>query len=458
MKQIFTLISALVIGASAHSQVVFQSDLSSWAAGDPTDWMGSATSIPGASVVEATIGSVYGASNASLINTSASHQRFTTQNVTVTAGETYLIEMWVFGLMGQLRTGFYDATNNAYNPYNSYFNIATESGGTTPVLLSQEVTVPAGCTQGQFILSVHSTDPATAGAPFFAGIMIDSVSVSVTTPTPPTVVSIYNIQYATGSPADSPYDGQIVTTSGIVTARILNGPDSAAYFIQDGTGPWNGVYVYDTDAAVQIGDSVVLTGEVDEYFNLTEIKNVTAYTVETTGNTLPAATVVTTTNANMEQYEGVLLTVSSAECTNTTEGFGMWSINDGSGIVKCDDDIFPYHLTAVVGNWYMVTGVGHYTFSEAKILPRDINDISITGVNGIEEFTSFSLYPNPAANYVTLNVAPNAVVRVYDMQGKLILENVGENMIDVSNYNNGIYQVVVIENGTVSSQKLIVNK
>jgi len=458
MKQIFTLISALVIGVSAQSQVVFQSDLSSWAAGDPTDWMGSATSIPGASVVEATIGSVYGSSNASLINTSASHQRFTTQNVTVVAGETYLIEMWVFGLMGQLRTGFYDATNNAYGTYNPYFNIATESGGTTPVLLSQEVTVPAGCTSGQFILSVHSTDPATAGAPFYAGIMIDSVSVSVTTPTPPVVVSIYDIQYATGSPADSPYDGQVVTTSGIVTARILNGPDSAAYFIQDGTGAWNGVYVYDTDAAVEIGDSVVVTGEVDEYFNLTEIKNVTAYTVETTGNALPAAVTVTTSNANMEMYEGVLMTVSSAECTNTTEGFGLWSINDGSGIVKCDDDIFPYHLTAIVGNWYMVTGVGHYTFSEQKILPRDINDISTTGVNGIDEHTNFTVYPNPASNFVQLMVAPDAVVRVYDIHGRIILENIGENLMDVSNFENGIYQVVVIENGITSTQKLIVNK
>ncbi|MBK9192951.1 MAG: T9SS type A sorting domain-containing protein [Crocinitomicaceae bacterium] len=289
-------------------------------------------------------------------------------------------------------------------------------------------------------------------------LIIDSVSITETVVGPPATVTIYDIQYATGSPADSPYDGQIVTTSGIVTARILNGPDSAAYFIQDGTGPWNGVYVYDTDAVVAIGDSVVVTGEVDEYFNLTEIKNVTAYTVETTGNTLPAATTVTTANANQEQYEGVLLTVSSAECMNTTEGFGLWSINDGSGIVKCDDDIFPYHLTAVVGNWYMVTGVSHYTFSEAKILPRDINDISTTGVNGIEEVASFSLYPNPASNYVAINVAPNAVVRIYDIHGKLILESVGENLLDVSAFENGIYQVVVIENEMTSSQKLIVTK
>lgn len=192
--------------------------------------------------------------------------------MTVVAGETYLIEMWVFGLMGQLRTGFYDATNNAYGTYNPYFNIATESGGNYAGAFVTGSYRACRLYQRTIYLSVHSTDPATAGAPFYAGIMIDSVSVSVTTPTPPVVVSIYDIQYATGSPADSPYDGQVVTTSGIVTARILNGPDSAAYFIQDGTGAWNGVYVYDTDAAVEIGDSVVVTGEVDEYFNLTEIK------------------------------------------------------------------------------------------------------------------------------------------------------------------------------------------
>jgi hypothetical protein len=66
--------------------------------------------------------------------------------------------MWVAGAAGQLRTGFYDATNAAYNTYNTYFNMATESAGNL-VLLTQEVTVPASCTSGQFILSLHSTDP-----------------------------------------------------------------------------------------------------------------------------------------------------------------------------------------------------------------------------------------------------------------------------------------------------------
>lgn len=85
----------------------------------------------------------------------------------------------------------------------------------------------------------------------------------------------------------------------------------------------------------------------------------------------------------MEQWEGVVIQTLNAECTSNTVGFGMWEINDGSGTLLADDDIYFYHLTAVVGSYYDVTGIGHYSFGDYKILPRDANDISL--VVGIDE-------------------------------------------------------------------------
>ena len=79
----------------------------------------------------------------------------------------------------------------------------------------------------------------------------------------------------------------------------------------------------------------------------------------------------------MEQWEGVVIQTLNAECTSNTVGFGMWEINDGSGTLLADDDIFPYHFNAVVGSDYNVTGIGHFSFGDYKILPRDINDISL---------------------------------------------------------------------------------
>ena len=278
MKKIFTLLTAISIGSFSFGQVVFQSDLSTWAAGDPTDFMGSSTNISGANVVEQTVGVTYGTSMASLINTTATHVRFTTQNVVVVPGETYLIEMWVAGSMGSLRTGFYDVTNAAYNTYNSYYDMAVESAGTL-TLLTQEVTVPVGCTSGQFIFSLHSTDPTYAGPPFYLGIIMDSVAISVTTPTPPTITSIYNIQYTTASPADSPQLGNVVTTKGVVTGVFQIGGDADRFFIQDGNGAYNGIFIYENTYTVAVGDSVLVTGTVQEYFGLTEIGFVSNVTI-----------------------------------------------------------------------------------------------------------------------------------------------------------------------------------
>lgn len=453
MKKIFTLFSALTLGVASFSQVVFQSDLSSWAAGDPTDWMGSVTNIPPASVVEQTVGVTYGTSMASLINTTASHQRFSTQPVTVTAGSTYLIEMWVAGSMGQLRTGFYDATNASYNAYNTYFDMAVESAGSL-VLLTQEVTVPAGCTSGQFILSLHSTDPTYAGSPFFLGIIVDSVAISETTPTPPTVTTIYDIQYTVDVSGDSPEAGNVVTTYGIVTGVIGFGADVDRFFIQDGDGAWNGVYVYDNTYTVALGDSVEVTGTVTEYFGLTEISSVTNVTVINSGNAQPNAVVIPTGSAAQEQYECVLVQVTDGLCNNPDAGFGQFIVNDGSGDRIVDDQIYQH--TATLNDVYEVTGVTFLSFGEVKIYPRIPADINVLGYAGVEENLAFTIYPNPANEMVIVNVAPDAVVRIYSMSGALIYEGIGDMTLDVSNLEAGIYQITVLQNETSTTQKLVV--
>ncbi|MCG8574131.1 MAG: choice-of-anchor J domain-containing protein [Flavobacteriales bacterium] len=280
----------------------------------------------------------------------------------------------------------------------------------------------------------------------------------------PGELTIYDIQNTSASPAVSDYLGDEVTTRGVVNGIVLNGPDAGAYFIQDGEGAWNGLYIYDTDAVVAIGDSVVVTGEVDE-FNLgsspegvTEIKNVVSYTVLNSGNTIPDPVEVTSSEANAEQWEGVLIHVVSGECTDNAEGFGLWSINDGSGVIKGDDDIFAYHLTAVVNDWYSVTGIGHYSFDEAKILPRNALDIVQTGWAGIDEVeTGMVAYPNPATDFVQLSINPsNNQVTVYNLNGAVVLQDQNVGQLDVSELASGVYNLVIIQNDKVVKEKLVI--
>lgn len=187
-------------------------------------------------------------------------------------------------------------------------------------------------------------------------------------------VPIYDIQYTTSPGGNSPYDGQVVTTGGIVTA-LVNSAGDVGYFIQSGSGAWNGIYVNDASNIPARGDSVTVTGMVQENFNFTRITAVSAYNVVSGGNPEPAAWPVATIEVNYEDFEGVLVRAASAECTNPSVGFGQWAIYDGSTDTCLVDDII-YSYVPVLGNVYDVTGPVWFSYSEFKLLPRDAADIS----------------------------------------------------------------------------------
>jgi hypothetical protein len=274
----------------------------------------------------------------------------------------------------------------------------------------------------------------------------DINDISGGTPPPPTgLVSIFNIQNTTAPNGDSPENGNIVTTKGVVTGVIQNGPAAGTFFLQDGDGAWNGLYIFESGTVVNRGDSVTVSGTVDEFNNTTELVSVTNITINNSGNALPAATVLTSTNVNQEDYEGVLIQVVNAPATSVgaTLGFGLWEINDGSGGVQLDDDIFPYANNAVLGTAYSVTGPVQYSFGTFKILPRDINDIVLaTGINELNNVV-VSVYPNPVKNNITFDLDINSFnVKVMDVTGKVVkrassLSN--KLSLSTSNINNGIY-------------------
>lgn len=443
MKKIFTILTTVCFATVSFGQTVFQSNLSSWANGDPTDFMNTArTSIASANVVEQTIGVTYGTSMASLINATSSHKRFVTDAITVVPGESYLIEMWVACQdSGELRTGYYDVTNANYGTYNPYIDVAASSGGNL-VMISQTVTVPATSSSIEFILSLRNT--SVNQSVFNIGIQLDSIAITATTPPPANIKKIYDIQFTTNANGDSPEVGNVVTTKGVITGIIKNGPDRHAFFIQDSSAAWNGIYVYErNDSTLVIGDSVEVTGTVAEYNGLTELSFVSNITVLNSGNTLPTPVVTTTANANMEQWEGVVIQNLNAECVSNTNGFGMWEINDGSGSLLADDDIYFYHLTAVVGSHYDVTGIGHFSFGDYKILPRDANDISlVVGINELNT-SNVAVYPNPAKDQITFQLENNGFeVIVADITGKIVTtaNTVADKLtLSLDNLNNGIY-------------------
>ena len=182
-----------------------------------------------------------------------------------------------------------------------------------------------------------------------------------------TITSIFDIQ---GQQSSSPYDSLVVSTTGVVTGNFGNN-----YFIQNGFGEWNGLFCYDPGRNPEVGDSLVLTGTIDEYYELTEIKDISGYYRISTGHTLPAHAIINTGDAG-EPYESVLIKVLNATCTdaNYQANYYMWKVNDGTGTLLIHNSpIFEYE--PVEGDAYNISGPLNYDFDEWKIELRSEEDV-----------------------------------------------------------------------------------
>jgi len=201
--------------------------------------------------------------------------------------------------------------------------------------------------------------------------------------------TIYDIQYTTVAGGDGTYpsllDGQTVTFNGIVTATgYYSSGNSNRFFVSDPAGgAWNGVFVFSYDYVVSVGDEVDVTGEVTEYFGLTEIGNLSAVSILSTGNPVPEAIPVTSGDlmapSSGEQYEGCLIKISDVNTTQGPGPYGEWYVNDGSGNCQIDDAIYTYENPTVGDTFVSITGAVDYSYDEYGVNPRDANDFVTSG-------------------------------------------------------------------------------
>ncbi|MFA5418428.1 MAG: endonuclease [Bacteroidales bacterium] len=181
------------------------------------------------------------------------------------------------------------------------------------------------------------------------------------------LVSIYDIQ---GQQDDSPYINQVVSTTGIITGNF-----GTYYFLQNGTGLWNGLFIYESGRDLSIGDSVIITGTITEYFGKTEMSNITDYYYISSNNTLPEPVVIGTGEAE-EGHESIIVQVKNAVCTveDYQADHYMWAVNDGSGELKIHNtSIFEY--VPALNLIYDITGPLNYDFDEWKIELRYESDV-----------------------------------------------------------------------------------
>ena len=270
---------------------------------------------------------------------------------------------------------------------------------------------------------------------------IDNIKItegSAPPPPPPGIdsVSIYDIQFNNNTNGASNYEGSQVYTGGIVTAVR----DDSSFYLTSGSGAWSGVYVYSNDYLLSEGDSVVLDAEVDEYYELTELKNVTNLQVISSGNFF-SPSYCNTAAADSEEFEGCFVEVSNAICNNDNAGFGEWIVNDGSGDLIIDD-LF-YAFTPILNQSYTVSGVITFSYGAFKLLPRNGSDVA--GFISVNETTenSFYMYPNPL-NQSNLNITlqNNSDIRLFNLSGQLIKTyhlKSGNNILNLDFLKKGLY-------------------
>jgi len=260
----------------------------------------------------------------------------------------------------------------------------------------------------------------------------------------------------------SRWEGKVISITGIITAETDCFPYDW-YWVQQGEGPWSGLMAMHTGHPYPSvrGDSVVIACRILEYEGMTEIGAVLYYNIESSGNALPAPSIVNSRDLNAamgataEQWECVLVRVDSASVVDagTDPGSSSWRIDDGTG--QC-----------MVGNWgaytYVpvlydvvnVTGVIRYAGGTFNLYPRDDGDVEFL-FNGIGESEvkhfDIALLSNPVSlsSGVLLTIPEKSSIdlSVYNLVGQRVAEikrgvlepGVYEFTWDTKKIPNGVY-------------------
>lgn len=280
-------------------------------------------------------------------------------------------------------------------------------------------------------------------------------------------LTIQDVQYTPYSNGYSPLLGAIVTINGVVTADTsdlsLTSSGTTPWYIQNGNAPWSGIWISGFDSLlspIRKGDSVSVTGTVQEYLNgttgsvgrVTRIGNTTALSKIASGKVVPIPVSLTTGAFNAsngsplaEPYEGMLVRFNSVTVTDIAPTFAdasEYTINDGSGpvIVRAADGKSRYSnlkgdiaygktIVNVGDRFSYMQGIIYFSFNQYKFVPRGNSDfgaytsgVSPEGTLVPAKFALSQNYPNPfnPSTKIEYDVPKSGAVslRIYNMLGQ----------------------------------------
>ncbi len=303
-------------------------------------------------------------------------------------------------------------------------------------------TIPASAlTEGAFVeYLVRATDNAggsseSQSTTFRVLTMVDKIADIQTT--------------ATGGAGMSPIAGVVFDAAeGLLDLNVTlqtNADSTGLYVVQDGTGPWSGLFLAPNPdiRALSPGATIRITGgEVEERFDVTQLKNITFSVVSARGAPYPYVEVTTDAMQDVptaEAHEGMLLRFNNVEITNVNpdapSNFGEWSFQTvgTTAAVRADDQsrgiASSFNGTLSVGSRYdYIQGVWSFSFGNWKLLPQVESDLvlAVAALPGElpEGFALGQNYPNPALDRTTipfsLETAGPVTLDVFDTLGRRV--------------------------------------
>ncbi|MCK4339306.1 MAG: T9SS type A sorting domain-containing protein, partial [Candidatus Cloacimonetes bacterium] len=249
-----------------------------------------------------------------------------------------------------------------------------------------------------------------------------------------TLCSIYDIQYTIDPGPSNTYpsllEGEIITTSGIVTGTYEKYGSTKFYISELEGGEWKGIFVYNTNSSYSptLGDEVQLTAEVYEYYGMTEIINLTSFTISSQANPIPEPLEVSTNDvATQESLEGVLIKVSDVIVTQVQNPYGEWYVDDGTGECQIDDVFCPLEPVEVGQYFVSIIGIVNYSFGEYDLNPRSGDNLPTDEIHNPDSQLSLIVKPNPFYNKIQIelvkgnyNLPKSSKINIYNIKGQLI--------------------------------------
>src|SRR5690606_1002611 len=117
------------------------------------------------------------------------------------------------------------------------------------------------------------------------------------------------------------------------------------------------------------------------------------------------------------------------------------------------------HIENETSQSFTPTQNGNYAVEIASESCSVVSDCFEVIVISVDELTgnSFSIYPNPAKDFVMLgNIPSGSVITVFDLTGKVIYSsktNSSQTIINTSDFPNGVYQVQIENHNNFESRK-----